>query len=92
VHRGPVRVAAVQLGLDQGRDVDPVDPQVADSSADVHVDQVRAADRDPGQVDRAQARAGQVDRAEPGAVQVHALEHRAGQVLVDEVSHQTSLA
>jgi hypothetical protein len=91
-HLGPVRVTAIQLGLHQGHDVDPVDPQVTDPSADIHVDQGRAADRHPGQVDEVEARAGQGDVSELGAVQVHALEPGTGQVLVDKVSHPTSLA
>src|SRR6185437_4175281 len=90
-HLGPVRVAAVEFGLHQGHDVDPVDPHVVDLAADVHVHQVRPADRDPGQVDQAEARTGEVDTVEVGAGQVDVLEPGAGQVLVGEVGHLASV-
>jgi hypothetical protein len=50
-HLGPLRITAVELGLDQGNDIDAVDPQTLDLTADrsvghdgapdVHVDQGR---------------------------------------------------
>jgi hypothetical protein len=87
----------VQLGGDQRRDVDVVDPQVPDLPVDVGVDQVDAAHHDPAQVGAVQPRVGQVDVAQPGAVEpdpvepgraeVDALEERPIEVGVDEVSH-----
>jgi hypothetical protein len=87
----------VQLGGDQRRDVDVVDPQVPDLPVDVGVDQVDAAHHDPAQVGAVQPGVGQVDVAQPGAVEpdpvepgraeVDALEERPVEVGVDEVSH-----
>jgi hypothetical protein len=79
-HLDPVRVAAVELRLHQGRDVDPVDPQVFDVAADVHVHQGGTPDHDPGQINQVEARVGQVDVVESGV----------GQVLAVEVSHPAS--
>ena len=84
-------MAAVEFGLYQGHDVDPVDPHVVDLAADVHVPQVRPADRDPGQVDQAEPCPGEIDTVEVGTGQVDVLEPGAGQVLAGEVGHLASV-
>jgi hypothetical protein len=80
-HLGAIRVAAVEFGLHQGHDVDPVDRDVLEQAVDFHVHQERAADHGVRQVDVAEPGAGEVDLLEPGA----------GQVLPGEVSHPASL-
>src|SRR5262249_37527110 len=69
-HRGPVRVAPVQLGVDQRCDVDTVDRDVEDLAVDVDV----------GQLDPAHHHAVQRDPAEPGTGQVAGPELGAGEV------------
>src|SRR6266581_3827398 len=64
------------------RDVDAVDPDVADLAVDVDILQPRAAQR----------RAGEVHVAEPRAAEIDLLEPRAGQILLHELGHAHSLS
>src|SRR6266700_4110021 len=80
-HLGPAGITPVELGVDQGPDVNSVDPQVLDLAVNVDVDQLDAPHHDPAQVDAAEPRAGEVN----------ALEHRASQIGTNEVSHETTL-
>src|SRR5680860_949522 len=100
-HLRSVGIPPVELGVDQGSDVNTTDRQVLDLAVDVDVDELDAAHHDAAQVDgaegcgvqvrRADLGPGQVHHLEPGIGQVDLLEPGARHVCVDEVSHSATL-
>ena len=87
---GPVGIAPVELGVDQGPDVDAIDRQIVDLAVDVDVEQLDAPHHDPAQDDTAEPGATQVDGAQLRAAEVNALEPGATQIGTNEVSHATT--
>jgi hypothetical protein len=83
-HLGPVGIPPVELGVDQGPDVDAIDCQVLDLAVDVHVAQLDAAHHGPIQGDTAEAGAAQVDGVELRAAEVNALEPGATEIGTNE--------
>ena len=73
-HERPLRVAPVQLGLDEGCDVDAVDAHVQELAADLDVGQFHAAHDDVVEVDSAEGRAAEVGGSEAGVAQVDSFE------------------
>jgi hypothetical protein len=80
-------VPAVQLGLDQRRNVDPVDDQVLDLAVDGGVDDLDAAHHDLVEVTSREPGPVQDDHGEPRPRHVRALELLAAEVGQLTVAH-----
>jgi hypothetical protein len=96
-HLHQVGLAALELGLDQRRDVHAVDGEALDLPVDPGVEEPHAAHHDvlepglaeprTGQVDVVEVGLVEVDLVEPGPLQVDLLEAGVGKVLLVEVGH-----
>jgi hypothetical protein len=75
-HLGPLRIPPVELGLDQGRDVNTVDSQVLDLAAEIGVAQFGTAHHDAAEVNAAEAGIPEPDGDEFSAAEVGAFEPR----------------
>jgi hypothetical protein len=91
-HLGPIRIPPVELGVDQGRDVDTVDRDIVDFAVNIDIDQLHTAQHRPFQVNSAELSVAQVDSAKPRSAQVDALESGAVKIGTKEVSHTTTLS
>jgi hypothetical protein len=69
-HEPPVRVAAVELGLDQWTHVDPVDGHIVDVAVDLDVLQPGATNHGVYEVDVMEARLAEVDLLEAAVAPV----------------------
>ena len=86
-HLGPVGLAPVELGLDEGCHVDPVEDEVLELAVDVHVAELDATHDDVSHLHSAEPRPREVGVHELRAAELDANEARTAQVFSVEVSH-----
>ena len=87
LHLRALRIAAIELRLDERPDVHSVHLYVFDLPVDLDIHHQGSPDPRARQVDVANAGVREIDTLQPCSLQVDILEPGAGQVFFDEVRH-----